>query len=121
LPHKDFSIPARPFDSIFDSTDEVAYIEATEKQLEKHRQTAARPLEQWADEWLAKKKVEKVKRGRIVAVRDPKTIKVLELRVGYIKDRFGKLYRLDIKRPCFHAFIRSRGKAGNPQPRAQHR
>jgi hypothetical protein len=37
LPHKDFSIPARPFDSIFDSKaktlvgmtdDEVAYIEA---------------------------------------------------------------------------------------------
>jgi hypothetical protein len=36
-------------------------------------------------------KVEKVKRGRIVAVRDPKTIEVLELRVGYAKDRFGKL------------------------------
>jgi hypothetical protein len=46
---------------------------STEKQLVKHRQAAARPFEQWADEWLAKKKVEKVKRGRIVAVRDPKT------------------------------------------------
>ena len=64
---------------------------STEKQLDKHRQAAARPFEQWADEWLAKKKVEKVKRGRIVAVRDPKTIEVLELRVGYVKDRFGKL------------------------------
>jgi Arm DNA-binding domain len=41
---------------------------STEKQLDKHRQAAARPFEQWADEWLAKKKVEKVKRGRIVAV-----------------------------------------------------
>ena len=61
---------------------------STEKQLVKHRQAAARPFEQWADEWLAKKKVEKVKRGRIVAVRDPKTIEVLELRVGYVKDRF---------------------------------
>jgi hypothetical protein len=55
---------------------------STEKQLDKHSQAAARPFEQWADEWLAKKKVEKVKRSRIVAVRDPKTIKVLELRVG---------------------------------------
>src|SRR5450755_327544 len=36
---------------------------STEKQLDKHRQAAARPFEQWADEWLAKKKVEKVKRG----------------------------------------------------------
>src|SRR5262245_1084668 len=66
---------------------------STEKQLDKHRQAAARPFEQWADEWLAKKKVEKVKRGRIVAVRDPKTIEVLKLRVGYVKDRFGKLCR----------------------------
>src|SRR4029077_5940303 len=62
-----------------------------EKQLDKHRQAAARPFGQWADEWLAKKMVEKVKRGRIVAVRDPKTIEVLELRVGYIKDRLGKM------------------------------
>ncbi|WP_426436004.1 Arm DNA-binding domain-containing protein [Bradyrhizobium genosp. P] len=29
-----------------------------EKQLAKHRQAAARSFEQWADEWLAKKKVE---------------------------------------------------------------
>ena len=69
---------------------------STEKQLDKHRQTAARSFGQWADEWLAKKKIEKVKRGRIVAVRDPKTIEVLELRVGYVKARFGKLSRLDI-------------------------
>jgi hypothetical protein len=51
--------------------------------------------------------VEKVKRGRIVAVRDPKTIEVLELRVGYAKDRFGKLCRQDIKRPNVLAFMRS--------------
>src|ERR1700761_5760696 len=70
-----------------------------EKQLEKHRQVAARPFGQWADEWLAKKKVEKVKRGRIVAVRDPKTIEVLDLRVGYVKERFGKLCRQEIKCP----------------------
>jgi len=48
---------------------------STEKQLDKHRQAAVRPFGQWTDEWLAKK-VEKVKRGRIVAVRDPKTIEV---------------------------------------------
>ena len=97
---------------------------STEKQLDKHRQAAARPFEQWADEWLAKKKVEKVKRGRIVAVRDPKTIEVLELRVGYVKDRFGKLLQAGHQasgRARVHAFIRSRGKAGNPRPRAQHR
>ncbi len=35
-----------------------------------------------------KEEGEKVKRGRIVAVRAPKTIEVLELRVGYVKDRF---------------------------------
>jgi hypothetical protein len=52
---------------------------STEKHLNKHRQAAARTFEQWADEWLAKKRVE-VKRGRIVAVRAPKTIEVLELR-----------------------------------------
>ena len=31
-----------------------------EKQLDKHKQAAARPFAHWADEWLAKKKVEKV-------------------------------------------------------------
>lgn len=44
---------------------------STEKQLDKHSRAAAQPFEQWADEWLAKKKVEKVKRGRIVAVCAP--------------------------------------------------
>jgi hypothetical protein len=45
LPHKDFSIPARPFDSIFDSKarplvgmtgDEVAYIEAKGRSRAEH-------------------------------------------------------------------------------------
>jgi integrase len=90
---------------------------STEKQLDKHRQVAARPFEQWADEWLAKKKVEKVKRGRIVAVRDPKTIEVLELRVGYVKDCFGKLCRLDIKRPDVLAFMRSYEAEGKLETR----
>ena len=74
---------------------------STEKQLDKQRQAAARPFGEWADEWLAKKKVEKVKRGRIVAVRDPKTIEVLELRVGYIKKRFGNCAgRISSVRTC---------------------
>jgi integrase len=77
-----------------------------EKQLDKHRQTAARPFGQWADEWLAKKKVEKVKRGRIVAVRDRKT-----------KDRFGKLCRQDIKRPDVLAFMRSYEAEGKLETR----
>jgi hypothetical protein len=78
---------------------------------------ATRPFKQWADEWLAKKKVEKVKRGRIVAVRDPKTIEVLELRVGYVKDRFGKLCRQDIKRPDVLAFMRSYEAEGKLETR----
>ena len=78
---------------------------------------AARPFKQWADEWLAKQKVEKVKRGRIVAVRDPKTIEVLELRVGYVKDRFGKLCRQDIKRPDVLAFMRSYEAEGKLETR----
>ena len=59
---------------------------------------AARPFKQWADEWLAKKKLERVGAR-------PKTIEELELRVGYVKDRFGKLCRQDIKRQ--DAFMRS--------------
>jgi hypothetical protein len=53
--------------------------------------------------------------AKIVAVRDPKTIEVLELRVGYVKDRFGKLCRQDIKRPDVLAFMRpceAEGKLG---------
>ena len=90
---------------------------SSEKQLVKHRQMATRPFGQWADEWLAKKKVEKVKRGRIVAVRDPKTIEVLELRVGYVKKRFGKLFRQDIRRPDVLAFMRSFEATGKLETR----
>ena len=67
--------------------------------------------------WLAKKKVEKVKRGRIVAVRDPKTIEVLELRVGYVKARFGKLCRHDIKRPDLLDFMPSYEAEGKLETR----
>ncbi len=67
--------------------------------------------------WLAKKKVEKVKRSRIVAVRDPKTIEVLELRVGYVKARFGKLCRHDIKRPDVLDFMRSYEAEGKLETR----
>ncbi|WP_407158220.1 phage integrase central domain-containing protein [Bradyrhizobium sp. STM 3557] len=88
-----------------------------EKQLDKHRQAASRPFGKWADEWLAKKKVERVKRGRIVAVRDPKTIEVLELRVGYIKNRFGKLCRQGIKRPDVLALMRSYEAEGKLETR----
>ncbi len=90
---------------------------STAKQLNNHRQAAARPFGQWAHEWLAKKKVEKVKRGRIVAVRDPKTIEVLELRVGYVKKRFGKLCRQDIKRPDALTFMRSYEAEGKLETR----
>ena len=70
------------------------------------RRPPPRPFAQWADEWLAKKKVEKVKR-RIVAVRDPKTVEVLELRVGYVKARFGSCAGRTSSVPTFrfHAFI----------------
>ena len=50
-------------------------------------------------------------------VRDPKTIEVLELRVGYVKDRFGKLHRQDIKRPDVLAFMRSYEAEGKLETR----
>jgi hypothetical protein len=50
-------------------------------------------------------------------VRDPKTIEVLELRVGYVKDRFGKLCRQDIKRPDVLAFMRSYEAEGKLETR----
>jgi len=48
-----------------------------------------------------------VRRSAEQAGRDPKTIEVLELRVGYVKDRFGKLHRQDIKRPDGSIILRS--------------
>ena len=59
----------------------------------------------------------KVKRSRIVAVRDPKTIEMLELRVGYVKHRSGKLCRQDIKRPDVLAFMRSYEAKGKLEAR----
>ena len=48
---------------------------------------------------------------------DPKTIEVLELRVGYVKARFGKLCRQDIKRPDVLAFMRSYEAEGKLETR----
>lgn len=48
----------------------------TEKQLDEHKQARRPALRTMAGEWLVNKKLEKVKRRRIVAVRDPKTIAV---------------------------------------------
>jgi hypothetical protein len=42
---------------------------------------------------------------------------VLELRVGYVKDRFGKLHRQDIKRPDVLAFMRSYEAEGKLETR----
>jgi hypothetical protein len=53
----------------------------------------------WIDDWLAEKKTEKIKRGRLVTLRSPETIALLERWAGYLKKRFSKLYRQDIKRP----------------------
>jgi integrase len=47
----------------------------------------------------------------------PKTIEVLELRVGYVKNRFGKLRRQDIKRPDVLAFMRSYEAEGKLETR----
>jgi hypothetical protein len=41
---------------------------------------------------------------------------VLELRVGYVKDRFGKLHRQDIKRPGVLPFMRSYEAEGSWKP-----
>src|ERR1700756_3165542 len=66
-----------------------------EKQVERHRRAAERPFGVWIAEWLAEKKTEKIKRGRLVTVRSPETIALLERWAGYLKDRFGKLHRQD--------------------------
>src|SRR5262249_8572605 len=48
---------------------------------------------------------------------EAKSIEVLELRVGYVKDRFGKLCRQDIKRPDVLAFMRSYEAEGKMETR----
>jgi integrase len=77
-----------------------------EKQFERHRQAAERPFGVWIDEWLADKKTEKIRRGRLITVRSPETLALLERWASYLKDRFGKLYRHDIKRPDALTFFR---------------
>ena len=67
-----------------------------EKPLERHRQAVERPFDVWIDEWLAEKKI---KRGRLVTVRSPEAIALLERWAGYLKKRFGRPYRQDITRP----------------------
>ncbi|GLR92244.1 Arm DNA-binding domain-containing protein [Bradyrhizobium iriomotense] len=49
-----------------------------DKQFERHLDAAERPFGMWIDEWLTEKKTEKIKRGRIVTVRSPETIALLE-------------------------------------------
>jgi integrase len=88
-----------------------------EKQFERHRQAAERPFSVWIDEWLAEKKIEKIKRGRLVTVRSLETIALLERWGGYLKNRFGKSYRKDIKRPDVLAFFRSMQVAGKLETR----
>jgi integrase len=78
-----------------------------EKQFEKHRQRAARPFGDWVDDWLKEKKTEKIKRGKLVIVRSAATMTLLQRWAGYLKDRFGKLDRTDIKRPDVLAFFRA--------------
>ena len=44
-----------------------------EKQFERHRQAAERPFGEDIDGWLAEKKTEKIKRGKLVVVRSANT------------------------------------------------
>ena len=88
-----------------------------EKQFERHRQAAERPFGVWIDEWLAEKKTEKIKRGRLVTVRSSQTIALLERWSGYLKDRFGSLHRPDIKRPDVLAFFRTMQAEGRLETR----
>ena len=59
----------------------------------------------------------KIKRGRLVTVRSPETIALLERWAGYLKDRFGKLYRQDIKRPNVLAYFRALQAEGRLETR----
>jgi integrase len=88
-----------------------------EKQFERHRQAAERPFCEDVDGWLAEKKTEKIKRGKLVTVRSATTNTLHELWAGYLKDRFGKLYRRDIKRPDVLAFFRSMQAEGRLETR----
>ena len=88
-----------------------------EKQFERHRQAAERPFGEDVDGWLAEKKTEKIKRGKLVVLRSVETNALHERWAGYLKDRFGKLYRKDIKRPDVLAFFRSMQTEGRLETR----
>jgi integrase len=88
-----------------------------EKQFERYRQAAERPFGEDIDGWLAEKKTEKIKRGKLVVVRSATTNTLHALWAGYLKDRFGKLYRKDIKRPDVLAFFRSMQTEGKLETR----
>jgi len=88
-----------------------------EKQFERHRQATERLFGEDVDGWLAEKKTEKIKRGRLVVLRSANTNTLHALWAGYLKDRFGKLYRKDIKRPDVLNFFRSMQNEGKLETR----
>ena len=88
-----------------------------EKQFERHRQAAERPFGEDIDGWLAEKKTEKIKRGKLVAVRSATTNALHALWAGYLKARFGKLYWKDIKRADVLAYFRSMQNEGKLETR----
>ncbi len=88
-----------------------------EKQFARHRQAAERPFGEDIDGWLAEKKSEKIRRGRLVTLRSANTNTLHALWADYLKDRFGKLYRKDIKRPDVLAFFRSMQAEGKLETR----
>ncbi len=49
-----------------------------EKRFDRHRQAVARRFGVWVDEWLAEKRIEKIKRGRLVTMRSPEPSRLLE-------------------------------------------
>ncbi|UGX96780.1 tyrosine-type recombinase/integrase [Bradyrhizobium barranii subsp. barranii] len=88
-----------------------------EKQFARHCHAAERPFNVDIDGWLAEKKTEKIKRGRLVVLRSADTNKLHAFWAGYLKARFGKLYRKDIKRPDVLAFFRSMQTEGKLETR----
>ncbi|WP_439373057.1 tyrosine-type recombinase/integrase [Bradyrhizobium sp. DASA03120] len=87
------------------------------RQFERNRHVAERPFSMWIDEWLTEKKTEKIKRGRVVTLRSPETMALLERWAGYLKNRFGNLYRRDIKRSDVLAFFRAMQAEGRLETR----
>ena len=87
-----------------------------EKQFERHRQAADRPSVRTSMVGLQRKRP-KIKRGKLVVLRSVETNALHERWAGYLKDRFGKLYRKDIKRPDVLAFFRSMQTEGRLETR----